>query len=142
MKIYKATNPHKVVDEMNRSEISKIEKEIKIIDLYDKIAEITEKQHQSVLKHYKPKGQVFTIISSGSLTDSIAAAHCNMKSYPIIQLGHEGQSKLLQTEDRLERARFFADYIGNIAKEIINDKRDRECLRKELANHDVFAGNE
>ena len=112
------------VQNMTDEQLLAVEKEVTTVDMFNKISEITELQYQNVLAHYKPRGLIYTIIDAGSLTDSIIAAHCNIKKYPIIQVRHEGQQDFSEIKDKKKRAAAFGTLIGNVSR--YNNKYLRE----------------
>ena len=113
---------------MDDEQILEMDRQVTTVDMFDKISEITELQYQNVLKHYKPNGLIYTIIDAGSITDSIIAAHCNIKKYPIIQLRYEGQRDFAEIKDKRKRAEVFGTLIGNVAR--YNNRYRRDAVEE------------
>ena len=111
---------------------------VKTTDIFDKIAELAEQQINSIIEHYKPSGNVYVIIQSGSICDAIIGAHCIVKNIPIIQLDHDSHNpKLGEIKDEHDRAYTFGFRIGQIIRLGLK-KKSKVIENKELVDDEVF----
>ena len=114
-------------------------KKVKTVDIFNKISELTEEQIQNVKNHYEPSGLIYVIIASGDMVDSIIAAHCTLKKYPIIQINHEGQGEIMQIQDKVKRATRFAARVNEVARNYTNFTRIKK--NKALVPNQMFCLN-
>ena len=126
------------VDDENQALLTEDEifKKVKTVDIFNKISELTEEQIQIVKSHYDPSGLIYIIIASGDMVDSIIAAHCTLKKYPIIQINHEGQGEIMDIQDKVKRATRFAARVNEVARNYTNFTRIKK--NKALVPNQMF----
>ena len=112
-------------------------------DIFDTIADTTKAQIDAIKSHYKPSGLIYILIATNVKTDSIIMAWCNLHGYPVIQLGHHGQKKLMDIASPIERAEEFAKRINAIARfdtGFVNRKKNGASLTEDgVINMSSFA---